>query len=278
MWRIAKIIIQNGSTVLFVILQSLCLFWVIKYNQNQQKIYLHSYQLISNNILSRYNSLTAYFNLREKYDSIAIENARLLKNQIKTNSSFVKTEDSLVFHNFEDPSYKLIPARVINNSLDKRNNMLTLNKGGKQNIAPGMGVITAKGIVGIVTDTSANYSLVMSLLHSSTSISARLKRSSFFGSLVWKGKDPGIMNLEAIQKYADIRLGDTVLTSGYSIVFPKNLLVGTVDMYKVEEGSFTLKINVALSQSMTNLDQVYVISNNDKGEKESLEKKAVKYE
>ncbi|MBK8448829.1 MAG: rod shape-determining protein MreC [Saprospiraceae bacterium] len=278
MWRIAKIIIQNGSLVLFVILQSLCLFWIVKFNQNQQKIYLHSYQLMASGIQSKYQYLISYFSLRERYDSIAVENAKLRSNQINTFSNSQKKVDSLINHKSEDQLYQLIPARVINNALDKRNNMITLDKGGKHNIAPGMGVITNKGIVGIVTDTSSNYSLVMSVLHSNTNISARLKRCGFFGSLIWNGKDPSIMNLQAIQKYADVRLGDTIVTSGYSIAFPKNLLIGTVDMYKVEEGSFTFKINVALSQSMTNIDQVYVILSHDKGEKENLEKKSVRYE
>lgn len=151
MWRIAKIIIQNGSLVLFVILQSLCLFWIVKFNQNQQKIYLHSYQLMASGIQSKYQYLISYFNLRERYDSIAVENAKLRSNQINTFSNSQKKVDSLINHKSEDQLYQLIPARVINNALDKRNNMITLDKGGKHNIAPGMGVITNKGIVGILS-------------------------------------------------------------------------------------------------------------------------------
>ncbi len=275
MWRILILIVQNGSTVLFVLLQALCLFWVVKFNQNQQKIYLHSYQLMASGIQSKYQYTLAYFGLRERYDSIANENARLLSVQLnQLNNSQIK--DTLQHENLG--GYQLIQARVINNSLDKRNNMITLDKGGKDHIAPGMGVITSRGIVGIVTDTSENYALVMSLLHNRTNISSRLKRCGFFGPLVWNGKDPAIMNLNSIQNYADVRLGDTVVTSGYSVIFPKDLLVGTVDVYKKEEGSFTYKINVRLSQSMTNLDQVYVVLNRDKGEKEGLEKKSLQYE
>lgn len=275
MWRILNIIVQNGSTVLFVLLQALCLFWVVKFNQTQQKIYLHSYQLMVSGIQAKYQKTIDYFGLRQRYDSIANENAKLLSNQI--NSPYkIQKPDSLIDGDLG--AYQLIQARVINNSLEKRNNMITLDKGGKHQIAPGMGVITSKGIVGIVTDTSSSYALVMSLLHSNTNISARLKRCGFFGPLVWNGKDPSIMNLMAIQNYADVRLGDSVVTSGYSVIFPKDLLIGIVDVYKKEEGSFTYKINVKLNQSMTNLDQVYVVLNKDKGEKEGLEKKSAHYE
>lgn len=278
MWKLAKVIVQNGSLVLFIILQALSLFWVVKYNQSQQKIYLHSYQLMVGGIQSRYQRMNSYFNLRERYDSISVENARILSENFNRSQSRFNTPDSLSDSIPIQRIYNLIPANVINNSLDKINNMITLDRGGRDHIAPGMGVITAKGIVGIVTDTSAHYSLVMSMLHSNTSISARLKRSGFIGSLVWNGKDPSIMNLQAIQKYAEVYLRDTVVTSGYSIVFPKNLLIGFVDFYKVEEGSFTYKINVELSQSLTNLELVYVISNNNTGEKEELEKRMLRYE
>lgn len=278
MWKLAKVIVQNGSLVLFIILQSLCLFWVVKYNQDQQKIYLHSYQLMVGKIQSRYQNMVMYFNLRQRHDSIAIENATLLSNSLNHTLQSHNQKDTLLESGPNQLVYNVIPARVINNSLDKRNNMITLDKGGNDHIAPGMGVITTQGIVGIVTDTSAHYSLVMSLLHGGTSISARLKSCGFIGSLVWNGRDPSIMSLQAVQKYANVHLRDTVVTSGYSIVFPKNLLIGFVDFYKVEEGSFTYKINVILNQPMTNLDQVYVISNNNSGEKEELEKRILRYE
>ncbi len=278
MWKLAKIVIQNGSLVLFIVLQSLCLFWVVKYNQDQQKIYLHSYQLMMGGIQSRYQKLVSYFYLKNQYDSLAVENAKLISNKLNFGGSLSMQSDSIIETGPNKLVYQVIPARVINNSLNKRNNMITLDKGGKDHVAPGMGVITTRGIVGIVTDTSAHYCLVMSLLHGGTSISARLKSCGFIGSLVWNGRDPSIMSLQAVQKYADVRLRDTVVTSGYSIVFPKNLMIGLVDFYKVEEGSFTYKINVRLNQAMTNLDQVYIISNNNSGEKEELEKRILRYE
>lgn len=278
MWKLARAIVQNGSLVLFMILQSFCLFWVVKYNQHQQKIYLHSYQLMAGKIQTRYQNLVAYFKLRNKYDSIAAENARILSHQINQSMHEIEPIDSSAMLHPDKSLYQLIPARVINNSLDKKNNMITLDKGGSDHVAPGMGVITSRGLVGIVTDTSAHYALVMSLLHSNTNISARLKRCGFIGTLVWNGKDPSIMNLQAVQKYAAVQLGDTVVTSGYSIVFPKDLVIGIVDFFKVEEGSFTYKINVTLSQSLTNLDQVYVVSNSSTGEKEALEKRILRYE
>ncbi|MBK8954259.1 MAG: rod shape-determining protein MreC [Saprospiraceae bacterium] len=278
MWKFAKVIVQNGSLVLFVILQSICLIWIVRYNQPQRKIYLHSYQLLATSFQAKVNSTIDYFSLKSRYDSLAHENANLLvklaNNAIKNNND----EDTLSRSGKSSPEFHIIAARVINNSLDKRNNTITLDKGGKHGITPGMGVITTKGIVGIVSDTSSNYSLVLSVLHEGTSISSRLKRCGFFGPLVWEGRDPSMMQLQAIQKYADVRLGDTVVTSGYSVIFPKNMLIGTVALYRIDQGSFTYEIDVKLSQPMTNIDQVYVIVNENKQEKLDLEQKISRYE
>ncbi|MBK9109386.1 MAG: rod shape-determining protein MreC [Saprospiraceae bacterium] len=278
MWKFTRVIVQHGSLVLFVLLQSLSLLWVVKHNQAQRKIYLHSYQLLATSIQSKINASLNYFSLKSRYDSLAQAHAVLLEKNFNATSNPSYVYDSLKIKEWSDASYKIIPARVINNSLDRRNNMITLDKGGKHGITPGMGVITSKGIVGIVTDTSKHYSLVLSVLHEGTSISARLRRCGFFGPLVWEGRDPASMSLQAIQKYADVRLGDTVVTSGYSVVFPKNLLIGTVSLYRIDQGSFTYEIDVKLSQSMTNIDQVYIIANENKIEKLELEKKMSRYE
>lgn len=278
MLKYAQIIVKNGSVVLFVFLQTLCLIWVIRYNQAQQKIYLHSYQLLATRIQKNVNHTLSYFNLKTRYDSLLSENVGLLETKLNHADILKRTPDTASLqHIFVNP-FKVISATVINNSLDRRNNMITLDRGGKDGICPGMGVITPKGLVGIVTDTSHHFSLVISMLHGNTSISARLKRCGFFGPLTWEGRDPAIMKLQGIQKYADVRLGDTVVTSGYSVVFPKNLLMGTVSMYRITPGAFTYDIEVKLSQSMTNLEQVYVIANENKSEKLELEKKISRYE
>ena len=275
-----RILIKNGSVLLFILLQLLCFYWIVKYNQNQSKIYFYSKQLIASNILDRYNNFKTYIHLKELSDSLAAENAILLTKSF--NKIPVYSKDSLTIDSSQSnlfySSYNVVPARVINNSISKRNNTITLDKGGAAGISPGMGVVTNKGIVGIVIDTSAHFSLVMSVLHSNSRISSRLSRCGFFGSLIWTSRDPSVLNLADIQKYADVKLGDSIVTSGYSIIFPENLLIGFVDAYKVEAGSFTYTINVKLSQPLSSIDRVYIIGNKLKGEKEFLESQSEKYE
>ena len=268
-----RIIVKNGSFILFLILQSICFYWIISYNQKQNKIYLYTAQLYATILKNKYQGFTSYFSLKDKADQIAEDNAKLFSRLL--NLEAIEKSDSMQLDSTKSNAmintYSVLSARVINNSLSRKNNYLTLNKGGLDGVSPGMAVVTLNGLVGIITDTTSHFSTVMSLLHSNSRISCSLKRSGFFGSLIWKDRDPSILQLEDIQKYADVRIGDTLITSGYSIVFPKGLTIGYVKNYFAEPGSFTYTIIVTPSQNLTALDRVYIINNRLKEEKEYLE-------
>ncbi|MEP7196728.1 MAG: rod shape-determining protein MreC [Saprospiraceae bacterium] len=270
-----RIIIRHGSIVLFTILQIFCFYWIIKYNQKQSQIYFYSTQVYSNSIHSKFQNLVSYFHLREQNDSLANENAQLIQRYLGSNKNqFVDSSSSSIDTN----RYHVIASRIVNNSIAKRNNTLTLDKGIDDGIAQGMGVVSANGVIGIVTDVSKHYSLVMSLLHSKSRISCKISHCGFFGTLVWNGIDPMILQLEDIQRYAEVRVGDSIYTSGFSIVFPENILIGKIKEFKVEPGAFTYSIQVDPSQSFLKLNQVYVINHKLKEEKENLEMKSDKYE
>lgn len=265
-----RIIVQNGSFILFLFLQSLSLYWLINFNQNQNKIYHYSFQRIANNIQSKYSEILEYISLKKKNENIAAEYAKLLDKQYhyysKPNNHELTLTDSSNFH--------FIPARVINNSISKKNNIITVNRGGRDGVMPEMGVITTAGVVGIVRDTSAHFATILSLLNSNCKISAKLKRCGFFGPLSWNSNDPGKCNLMDIQKYADVRLGDTVVTSGYSYIFPEGIPIGTVEIYRLNPGAFVYDIEVKLFQSLANIESVFLINDEHYGERKLLELKA----
>jgi rod shape-determining protein MreC len=160
-------------------------------------------------------------------------------------------------------SYNLIPAQIINNSINQRNNHFTLDKGREHGIRTGMGVITRQGIAGIVDEVGDQYCTAISILHSAVQISAAIKRNGFFGSLVWKDMDPGHMILEAIPRQADILVGDTVITSGYSYKFPKGIFIGTVERFWTEGGSNYYTIEVKLHEDLARMDRVYAVEYTD---------------
>ncbi|HUN15891.1 MAG TPA: rod shape-determining protein MreC [Saprospiraceae bacterium] len=279
MLKLLQQVIQHGSFILFLLLQFLCFYFIINYNQDQKKIYLYSHQKLNSFVTSRYKGVVDYFGLKKKNAILAEENARLMeqhynsktiisKENIETDSSF----NALV------EKYQIIPARVINNSINRPNNLITINKGGKDGILPNMGVITTTGIVGIVTDTSRNFSLVLSVLNPNCKISSKLIRCGFFGPMIWDGENPQYSTLVDIQKYADVKIGDTVSTSGYSYIFPGQVPIGTVNEIENNPGAFTYNIHVKLFQDMAILDEVYIIKNSTMMERSELESKGIKYE
>lgn len=274
MFETLRVIVRNGSLVLFIILQIICFFWVVSNNEHQKQIYFYSTQRYSNLVTRQYKGILDYFSLRKVNQQISDENASLIKR--------IAAEQAVMMDTVQLDStmamYEVISSNIINNSVARRNNMLTLDKGSLDGINPGMGVISNKGVVGIVTDVSAHFSLVMSLLHSKSRLSCQIPHCGFFGTLVWNGQDPGLLQLEDIQRYAEVRKGDSVVTSGYSIVFPKNILVGKIADYRVEAGSFTYSIQVEPEQDFFRLQRVYVINHRLKEEKETLEQKSVNYE
>ncbi|MBK9271101.1 MAG: rod shape-determining protein MreC [Saprospiraceae bacterium] len=277
-----KTVVRNGSFILFLILQLLCFFWVVKYNQKQSQIFFYSLQVAAQATNARVKDIVSYFSLKDKMKELKEENANLLKD-LKNIQEFLK-KDSLAQH-FKDSSvlkqnnhFNIISAAVVNNSISRKNNYLTIDKGSLDGVNPGMGVISSKGVAGIVMDTGIHYSIVMSLLHSNSRLSAKLKRSGFFGTLVWRDFDPRYVYLEEIQKYADVQVGDTVVTSGHSIIFPEGIPIGDVILFGVEPGAFTYTMKVRLFQSFSSLKSVYLIDHKYNKEKQSLEKRRIEDE
>jgi rod shape-determining protein MreC len=173
-----------------------------------------------------------------------------------------------------DPDYPLIPARVINNSLRNVDNYLTLNVGTLDGVKPGMGVLAAAGVVGRIKVTSEHYATVTSVLHSKTSISAKILRDGTFGSIKWLGDDPTHVLLDYIPRQNKLVRGDTIVTSGYNAIFPEGVRIGTVDSFVKEPDKNFWTVRVRLSVDFTKLTYVYVITSRPKMERDTLELKA----
>jgi rod shape-determining protein MreC len=168
-------------------------------------------------------------------------------------------------------SYVYSSAKVINNSTNKRQNYITLDKGGINGIKPEMGVISSKGVVGIVKNVSGNFSSVMSVLHEKNKLSAKIKKSGYFGSLVWGNNSYRIADLKDIPNHVKLAIGDTIVTSGFSSIFPENILIGTVKEFDLPEGNNFYNIKVEFAEDYKRISHVYIIRSLLKEEKELLE-------
>lgn len=265
--------IKYGGLLTFVVLQSFSFYLVVQYNQKQEKIFFSSFYRIVGTIDEAYDDLVAYINLQEVADDLAEENARLrgqladakYRNYIEQDSASVRL-DSIEQH------YQYIAAKVISNSVNRNNNIFRINRGTKHGIRKHMGVISENGIVGVVRSTTPHYSQVMSLLHRQSRVSAAIKRNNYFGSLMWKETNPQVLTLEDIQEHAKVQKGDTIQTSGYSMMFPAGLMIGEVDTFWIKPGSDYYEIKVKLSNNLSNIQYVYVVKDLLKSELEELEK------
>jgi rod shape-determining protein MreC len=215
-----------------------------------------------------------YFLLREINQQLVEENTRLLNIIESTYKS-----DEIFFRNVNDTIYNqryfYTPARIVNNSVNKKHNFITLNKGKKQGIRPEMAVVSNGNIVGVVNGVSENFATVISLLNIDFRISAKVKKNGYFGSLSWDGKDYQTAVLNEIPLHADIQVGDTIVTSGFSSIYPEGILIGSIEHFEEISGSF-YTIYVRLSTDFKRLSYVNIIGNLTQTEKLEIEQQAIK--
>ncbi len=239
-------------------------------NPYQRHVFLTSANTVSATIYEASNNVTSYFNLRDINDDLNRRNAALekevigLREQLEHYREAGYTDtmvvDSGVAH------FDFIVAGVINNSVSKPYNYLTVNKGTHDGVVPELGVIDQNGVVGIVSAATAHSARVISLLNPNFRLSCKIKGSDNFGSLVWGGEDPEVALLEELPRHTVYHSGDTIVTSGYSAVFPPGLPVGIVldDDKEHSDNFFTLKIR--LFADFTALSNVQIVVNNRKAE------------
>ena len=260
---------KYNHLLLFIIIEILCISFIIKYNNYHRVIFTNSSNAISGFVYDKSNKIENYFKLQIINDQLASENAKL-RNQlrlIKESDIFLKAVVPI-----DSNITRAIPARVINNSVNKHDNYLTLNKGFKDGVRPDMGVISADGIVGVVVNVSRNYSTVLSLLNERWSVNAKLLKSNYFGTLSWDGKNPRQAILSEIPYHVEINEGDTVVTSGFSTIFPEGINIGTTTLVEYNSGDNFKKIWIQLSVDFSNISYVEIIENKIFKERTDLEK------
>ncbi len=214
--------------------------------------------------------MTGYFGLRKENDRLAIENEKLHAQSIM---SYVQYIDNEFIHNdtIYQQQYTYLTARVINNSINRRNNYLTLNKGTNQGVQREMAVISSLGVVGIVKDVSANFSTVLSLLHADSRTSIKILGKDYFGSVIWDGNDFSFGTVKELPTHIVINKGDQIITSGFSTIFPEGLPVGSVEDIEVIAGDKSYTLKIKYSTDFGSLANIYLVSNLLKKEQIHLE-------
>jgi rod shape-determining protein MreC len=269
MQQIIFFLIRNKNFLLFIALFSISIFITIQTHSYHKNKFVNSSNAITGGIYSIKSSITDYFNLREENKILINENTRIRK-QLESYKSKVVNQNIDTSSIFS--KYYFVSAKVINNSFSKTKNKLTINKGKRDSIQLDMGVITSKGIVGIIDNLSNKYATIQSILNTNSQINAKLKNEKHFGSLVWNAEDPNVIQLIDIPRLAPVKTGDTIVTGGRSTIFPEGILIGTVIDFELTEDENSQNLNIQLFNDMTNLEHVYIIDNIDTQEIINLEK------
>lgn len=277
MQQILNFISINSYKILFLLLLGISLTLTIQFHSFHRSKVISSANVISGSVYQEVNNAKEYLNLRKENEDLALENAMLrsLLFQVK-DSAFMTKPDNIKGVKPSD----IVVAKVIKNSYNVYENYLTLNAGQQQGIKPDMGVINSLGIVGIIDDTSENYSTVASILNKKSRINAKMKKSNHFGSLIWDGKSTGFVQLIDVPRLAAIRKGDTVVTGGQSVIFPENINIGTIHRVFRDKDNKTnfYTLEVKLFNDMTNLGHVYILKSKGKEEITTLENQRKKDE
>ena len=273
MQYILNAIRRSGVFIIFVFLECIALFLVFRKNIYHETILAEASTNFTGYANDKITAVTNFFNLPQTNQELQEENALLREKLVHLGIKDARTKrvvkiDSLGYHQ----TYTFIPTEVINNSIIKTQNYITIDKGRTHGVEKGDGIITNKGVIGIVTYASNNYSRAISLLNKDIKVNARIKGNEYFGTLIWDGKDARYAQLTEIPKYIKVNKGDIIETDGKSPVFPEGLVIGTVVSKAIDNVSGELKIQVKLKQDFGNLAHAYVVTNLNKIEIKKVEK------
>ncbi|NMM49777.1 rod shape-determining protein MreC [Marinigracilibium pacificum] len=269
MQQLFLFLIRFRAFFVFLALELVCFFLIVNNNSYQSAVFFNSSSALAGNVAEYTQNINDYFILKRVNEQLAQENA-LLKRQLIKYSDKIRS-DSLESLLIFDRKYETTAAEVVDNSVHRFTNYITIDKGSDQGIEPEMAVISAEGIVGKVMHVSDNFSVVKSVLHTGTNISTTISRFGNFCTLTWDGKSPEKGKILYVPRHYQLQEGDSIFTSGYNSIFPKDILVGTISDFSISDGDIFYDISVELSTDFQALSYVFVIKSFKREEFDSLQ-------
>lgn len=265
-----QFLVKYQIFIFFIVLQVLCFYLIYKNNSFHQASFVNSSNRLIGTLYTWKSNITQYIELQRVNDELSAENEEL-RNKLK--GTFVNVNDHFVMINdtLRQRKYRYKSAQVVNSSINKQLNYLTINKGKNEGLAPEMGVINTNGLVGVVKDVSNHFSTVIPIINMKFTASAEIERTGSYGLLRWDGKDFLYAKLNDVPSHSDVRAGDTLVTRGASAIYPKGIFIGVVSSVANLEGSNFHDITVKLGNDFSKLRYVSVVENLLKKEQRDLE-------
>ena len=278
MRNLLNFLLKYNYWLLFLLLEVASFVLLFRFNHFQQSVFFSSANVVAGKVFEVSGGISAYFHLKSVNEDLLDRNMQLERQITNLERALLEHEvDSAEMNSIRTlprTDYEIFKARVINNSLNQVDNYITLDKGSNDGIRPEMGVVDGNGVVGIVYDTSPHYSVGISILNSKSSISCKIVGSESFGYLKWEHGDSTYAYLKDLSRHAEFNLGDTVVTSGYSTVFPEGIVVGTVDDMSDSNDGLSYLLKVKLATNFGKVSDVRVIAKTGQEEQKELEQRS----
>lgn len=273
MRNLLEFLAKYNHWFVFLILEVVSMVLLFQYNSYQGSAWFSSANAVTGKLYEWDANVETFFSLTKENQELTQRNAYLEQEVQKLSDSLVcVTKDSSIYHRDRFAllrNYRLIPAKVVANSIDKPGNLMTIDKGSADGIHKDMGVISGTGVVGIVYLVAEHYAIVIPVLNTKSNISCMIQNRGYFGYLRWKGGVSDLAYLEEVPRHAHFKLGDYVVTSGYSAVFPPGVRVGRILHVFNSADGLSYRVQLRLSTDFARLRDVCVID--DAAMKERLE-------
>ena len=276
MRNLLNFLLKYDYWLLFVLLEIVSFILLFRFNNYQGSVFFTSANRVAGSVYEVASEITSYFGLHKVNRDLVRRNVELelqVESLSKALKNYTRDTTDVEKQMYTDvlADYSIYPAEVVNNSVTHVDNYITINKGSVDSIRTEMGVVSGNGVVGIVYQTSAHYAIILPVLNSKSSISCKIQRTDYFGSLKWNGGSSLYAWLKDIPRHSEFSLGDTVVTSGHSAVFPEGIPVGVVDDMADSHDGLSYVLKIKLFTDFARLNDVNVIAFRARTEQAVLE-------
>lgn len=278
MQKIINFLIKHNHWFLFLLLEGISFVLIVSFNNYQSAAVFTSANGIAGNIFAAITDVDSYFGLKDENEALLQHNRELIDETSRLKEELSAYRDSVAIatcphtkSSIEEEFYYLT-AKAVNSPINNINYFITIDKGEEDLVTPQMGVFNEKGVVGITYTSSDNFTIVLPLLNSKSRLSCRVKGSNSYCTLQWDGDDQRYSDLVDLPRYAEFTSGDTVVTSGFSSIFPEGLPVGSIESIEDSEDGLFYKARVRLFVDFNSIDNLFIVGNGSKQEQEELER------
>jgi rod shape-determining protein MreC len=267
MRNLIEFLVRHYFAVLFLVFESFNFVLIVEFNEFQKQIFFNFSNSVSANINYISSSIINYFNLEEKNTELLQENARL-KKKVELLKSLKKRPERTQL-------YEFIPSKVVSSTVSYQNNFLILNKGRDAGVKKNMAVVSPSGAVGVVYNVSKHFCSVLSLLNVKAGVSSKIKRLNYPCIVTWDGKDYRYGKINDLPSHLHIKKGDSIVTSGFSAIFPENIYVGKIVKFEKQENKNFYNVTVKYGVDFKTVSNVHIVMNKYKAEFDSLKNTSV---